>query len=187
LTHDNDSLSALARLSSEYYCRWVSPFKYALDDESLAFALELMQNKGYDEVVFFDRNDPFTTKEWIEWCRSDKRMFIMLYKTDGTPLACAWFEHPSDTGAQVFSHFSTFDTGTVEDYVTSGRLLLKFLSERTKIKQVIGVTPCVYRHAWAVAVRLGYQKLTILKNAVRMYGKERDAILSINNICELEV
>ena len=71
--------------------------------------------------------------------------------------------------------------------MAAGRQLIKFIGTLTVIKQLVGITPSCYRHALQFAHGLGFKKLTILEKAVKCLGKDRDAVLSICNISELEV
>ena len=178
---------AFRRLSAEFYIRWVSGCDDGLTDDDLIFALDLMKHAKHELVAFYDRESGFEPTEWMEWARDRNRLFLLLYRSDGTPLAAVWFSEPSRTGSQAFAHFCTFDTGAYGEYVRGGRLLLGFIGRETNIRQAMGITPACYGHALKLAYDLGFEKLTVLKKAVPVRGKNRDAILSINNIRELEV
>lgn len=175
------------RLAQGYYTRWVSDNDDGLTDDDLIFALELMRHAGYELVVFYDRTAGFEPAEWLSWLRDGRRLFFMLYRTGGTPLAAAWLTEPTKTGRQAFAHFCTFDTGEYREYVEGGRLLLRFVGEATGILQAVGVTPGCYGHALKLAYDLGFKKLTVLKKAIHLRGKDRDAVLSVNTLPELEV
>jgi hypothetical protein len=178
---------AFCLLSDEFYARWVSDNDDGLTDDDLIFALELMKHAEYERIVFYDREEGFGPAEWIEFARDKKRLFFMLFRRDGTPLGAFWFSEPSRTGSQAFAHFCTLNTGEYDEYVRGGRLCIRFIADNTNMQQAIGITPVCYGHALKLAYDLGFEKLTVLKKATPVRRKNRDAILSINNMRELEV
>ena len=174
-------------LSSDYYTRWVSESPDGADDDTIILTHELMQRAGFEKVVFYDRDTPLARIEYMQWAKDDRKLFFVLFKRDGTPIALCWLTDPSATGSQTFSHFATLGTATPEECTAAGRQLIKFIGTLTVIKQLVGITPSCYRHALQFAYGLGFKKLTILEKAVKCLGKDRDAVLSICNISELEV
>ena len=178
---------AYSRLSDQFYTRWVSEYDDGLTDGNLIYALELVKRAGFERSVFFERTDEFGPAEFIKWAREHNKLFFILFRSGGTPLAAIWFTGPFFAGTQAAAHFCTFSTGDYHEYVSGGRLLLRFIGDMTQIKQAIGITPACYRHALKLAYDLGFKKLDVLKRAVSVRGKNRDAVLSINNISALEV
>lgn len=173
-----------AVLSNEFYIRWVreESCKEGLTDEDLAFAYELMLRKGYDRIVFFDRGDRITVQEFVAWARGSGKLFIELFRSDGTPLALCWISGLQGTGRQGYAHFTTLGTGAPEECARGGNILLSFIGEHTRIRQLLGVTPKAYRHALSFIQSLGFTYLTTLEKAVTCLGKERDAVLTIREL-----
>ncbi|MDR2056579.1 MAG: hypothetical protein LBQ10_12050 [Desulfovibrio sp.] len=159
--------------------RWYSGTDDGLDDDSLLFALELMRHDRRERIVFFDRAEPFEPAEWLAWCKGENKIFTMVFRNDGTPVAAVWFTDGTRTGRQVFSHFCGFGTAGFAELVRAGKSLLGKIAENTSIRQFIGVTPACYRHALKLAYSLGYERLVCLRGAVQVHGKERDAILTV--------
>lgn len=175
------------RLSPDFYARWNSPSREGLDEENLLLALELMRDAGYERLVFYDRESPFAPAEWLSWTQSTDRLFFLLCRPDFVPISAVWFDGYSATGRQAYSHFCTFKTGEYAEFVRGGRQLLAFLRRSTPLRQAIGMTPACYRHALRLAYALGYVRTALLEKAVLVQGKERDAVLTVNNLAELEV
>lgn len=173
------------KMSEEYYTRWYDnePIGdvFELADINIMFAYELMERAGYLPVVFYDREDTMTQKEFLAWAKDPSRLFFVQHRNDGTPISLCWLTGRSETGRQAFAHFSTLGTGTVEECLVSGRQVIHFIGRLTGIHQLIGLTPACYRHALTFAYGLGFKKLTTLKEGVMCRGKARDAVLSLRD------
>ena len=174
-------------LSSKYYTRWHSEHETTVTDDTIALTHQLLQHAGFEKVVFYDRETPLARIEYMQWAKDDRKLFFVLFKRDGTPIALCWLTEPSATGSQSFAHFATLGTATPAECMEAGRQLIRFIGELTTIRQLIGITPMVYRHALQFAYGLGFKKLTKLEKAVNCLGKSRDAILSICDIASVEV
>ena len=165
--------------SGKYYTRWYDEADKKLMFEWLDVIYDIMDREGYLRTVIYDKED-LSKKEFLKWCADGKLLFI-LFRQDATPLALVWFTKPSETGKQVFAHFTTLNLIPREESVEAGKELIRFLYDSLGIEQLIGVTPKVYRHALQFAYDMGYEKVAILYKAVFCRGKERDAVLSICN------
>jgi len=168
-----------ARISDDYYVRWHSIIDNDLDDDSILFTQELLAASGFQRSVFYSWYVMPTSHEYLAWAKDPNKMFFILYMNDGVPLGLCWLTDFTNTNKQCMAHFSTL--GTVERIhsVKAGRSLLASLFKRTKLLQVVGITPACYRHAVAFAKDLGFKPLYTLKEAVFCNGKDRDALLSI--------
>lgn len=176
---------AYKSLSSNSYCRWYTGDERGLDTDSLLFAYELLNNAGYLRTLFYDMDDVPGPAQFINFFAKEKYLTFILYRTDGTPIGMTWLEVCSHTGSQRFGHFTTFNTCERAEWVEAGRAFCRFIYEATNIKQLIGLTPACYRHALKAAQELGYKPVARLEKAVWCLGKERDAILSINELSEV--
>ena len=172
-----------AILSDKYYTRWCSASNDGVDDQNLILVHELLQKARFERIVFYDRETPLTRMEFMQWARCEKKMFFIVFNSNGSPAAIAWMTGPSHTGCQSFGHFSTLGTITVDEAVEAGKQWIRFIGKLTKVKQLVGITPCCYRHAIKFSQKLGFKPLTKLKQSVYCLGKERDALLSI---CDTE-
>lgn len=173
-------MQAFFVLSDKYYCRtYIENGFGSLTDSTLAFVWQLIQEAGYEHIIFYDRDYKWSVPEFVQWAKSDDKIFYVLFKTDGTPIACTWFNGFSDTGHQAYSHFTTLKLATPEECMEAGRLVLKLVSQITLIDQFIGMTPMCYHHALRYSEGLGFKHLTVLKKHAMLRGKERDVRLSI--------
>lgn len=173
-------------LSSDFYCRWYTGDDNGLDDDSLIFALELMEGSGYTRTVLYDRDCTPGPAEWLNFVKQSKFLFFLLYDAARhVPIAAVWLEMCTSTGAQRFVHFCSFKTGRREQFVAGGKALFAWVGEAAGIRQLIGVTPACYRHALALVYDIGFSKVARLEKAVFCLGKNRDAILTISNLSTL--
>ena len=170
--------------SDKYYARWVSEQVGALTDDDIKFSQELLQRAGFEETTFFDRPVPVPVSEYLQWAKSEDKLFFVLYTKDGTPLGIVWFNNPSLTGAQWYIHFATLGTTPIHDCAEAGRALIEHMGRTTKLRQAIGITPLIYRHAIRFIKQVGLQPVAILQNGVHCLGKDRDALLTIYTIKE---
>ena len=170
------------RLSSDFYARWCSDSGEGLDAESLISALNRIREAEYERIAFYERERAFTDEEWLSWAKATDKLFFILYRSDGTQISMVWVDGFSTTNKQAFSHFCTFKTGEYSEFVQGGRQLLAFIGKSTPIVQALGLTPSCYRHALNLAYDLGYVRTALLKKAVLVHGKERDAILTVRSL-----
>lgn len=176
---------AYKRLSSDCYCRWYTGGDDGIDTDTLVFTYELLHKAGFLRTLFYDRDVPGIA-EYLDFITQPKFLVFVLYANDGTPLGMSWLEEMTATGAQRFGHFTTFDT--VKDHsiwIEGGRALCRFVRDAIGLQQLIGLTPACYRHALKAAYAFGYKPVATLKKAVYCLGKQRDAILSVNDLSEL--
>lgn len=169
-------------LEDGYYFRTYEedkPEALSIDDSTLVFILELLVAKGYDKIVFYDRDDRWSIPEFIQWAKSPDKIFCIVYRKDGVPASITWFNGFSETGHQAYSHFSTLGTVSNDECMHSGRMILKRLTEVTRLKQFIGITPIAYSHALRFSEGLGFRPLVVLEKYCKLRGKERNVRLSI--------
>jgi hypothetical protein len=177
-----------ARLTSEYYARWPNPFASqgddpeGLDDESIDFIRERMDCLGHDKALFFSGFFPEPGEEWRAFVKSRDKLFFCIFRSDGLPVVLYWFELVLQTGRQAFAHFCGIAPSDEYDIIVCGEGIHRLLSERTGLRQLIGITPACYGHALKVAYAIGYDKLAKLRKAVLVHGKERDAVITLKDI-----
>ena len=174
------------RLSDAFYCRWNDGAPDGFTREEAAFAYELVRHAGYERTLQYDREEPPTTDAWLEYLFGNGHMVFGMYRADGTPLAVGWLEPCSHTDRQRFGHFTTLSTGSRAECVEVVRRTLRFVGQATAIEQLIGVTPKCLRHAVRFARDVGFIPVATLRRAVFCLGRERDAVLSVNDIKALE-
>lgn len=177
---------AYKELCSDVYCRWYTGDDGGLDTDSILFAYELMGKSKFLRSVFYDRDEIPGPAEFLNFLTQERFTLFMLYERTGIPIAMCWLEACLFTGNQRFGHFTTFNVCPERRmWVEGGRALCRFVRDAMGLRQLIGLTPACYRHAVQAAKELGYKPVATLEKAVWCLGKQRDAILSINNLSEL--
>lgn len=159
--------------------RAAGPDGGGLTREHIDWCLESMRFYGYDATVFYDRGDMVTLEEWREFVADPARIFFCLFAADGTQFAAFWIDKPSDTLRQAFIHFTLLIGPQGVDYLTAFRQAAAWVFEHTRLRQLVGLTPACFRHALGVVDAAGFTRLARLSRAVRVRGRERDAVLSL--------
>lgn len=173
-------------LSSDFYVRWQAGAD-KLDSDTLLFCYELIAHAGFVPALFYDRkeDDLPGPAGWLNFINQEKFWVFVLYDAHvHTPLAMLWLEGCTHTGAQRYAHFTGFATSSTEWAVEGSKLLLPWIGQATGVRQLIGITPALYRHALRYAYAVGFRRVAKLEKALWCRGKARDAILSICNLNE---
>jgi hypothetical protein len=169
-----------AQVSSDLYLRWYDPDSPdGLDQGHIDWCLNCMRQYGYDRAVFYDRTDRITMEEWRAFVAAPSRWFFCSFDSEARQTVAFWLDSPTRTFRQSFYHFSLLVPPDSFDAPTAGRKAARWLFETTKLRQLIGVTPAVFRHALDIAYATGFRFAARLDKAIMVRGRERDAILTI--------
>lgn len=178
-----------AKMTDEFYCRWYDendPTDEGLSDDNISWTYELLTNSKYIKCIFYDTPTMPTLKEFTQWVKDPNKLFFMLFLTNSTPYGLLWLTNPSPTGHISYCHFSTFPLVPVDLACKGGKEAVKFIGRTTRIRQLVGITPLILQGAVKFVNKAGFKKLAVLKKMVYCLGKERDVMLSLCNIEELD-
>lgn len=169
-----------------------------MPEEQLKLFWKILQESNVGRMTFYEYM-PSTTEEFCKWAREKNKdlRFIVShnYVIEQTKFitsedvqkyfrAMYWLNNP--LGKSIMIHFCFLkhafaEQDAVGNYVVSGLLETKNPQGEFVLDALMGVTPCVYRHAIGYIKKLGFSILGRLPNACFFEEKQRykDAYLSL--------